>query len=388
MKNGILILALVSAAFAATAAAGPGKSSAPMDPPPSVAGAGPRWRVGLGAQWRSLDRLSLRTSPHAGRALPGRFVEGPSSRLPKVGKEGVPGDRAYKDGFVRMDEGSGQDSSTWWWGYNSEDQISADTLRLHAEGSRTSYESGAYTDSLDREFEDENGFGPVLEAGVEWRLSSHWLAGAAFGFSWMNAEVKGEAPLLGAFQRSEYYRLSITDSYALEGVIPPSAPYSGTREGPGPLLRNTPSRHQTETPASENEAVFRSLADVSLDTDIFNFNLGPTLAYERGALHLQAGAALEVDVVSWELNATESLRVTTRSGSRELSRWHDSDSGTRVLPGLGLGGVASWRVTRSLDVSASARWRAMREFDVKAGRTEAALDTSGWSLGLTLGWSF
>jgi hypothetical protein len=50
---------------------------------------------------------------------------------------------------------------------------------------------------------------------------------------------------------------TITDTYSLNGVVPPSAPYSGTFLGPGPLIPNAPfSRSITVVPEPSSVALW------------------------------------------------------------------------------------------------------------------------------------
>lgn len=387
MKLDAVAGAMLWLLLGSAAIAGPDKAPVAQNPLMPTASPGPRWRVGLGAQWRSIDRLSLHVSPHARLSRFGNFVHDAREKFPGAGSAGASGNRRYGDGFVFADDGSAVDGTTWWWGYENASQVHGDSLVFLAQGTSTTASSSGRSDSLDQEF-DEDGFGPILELGVDWQLSETWLAGIDFTFSWLGVDARERGQLASSSQQSTSYTITETDTYALHGIVPPAAPYAGSQDGPGPVIDATPTRSRRTTIDRQHQALLTNAAEVSLSADVYNFSLGPSVSWKRGRLTLRGRVAVELDVVSWKQSTTETAMVAGPSGTRRLAHWTDSSSGTTVVPGVGLGASAACSITPSIDLSAFAKWRAMDSFETQAGRTRASLDTSGFAVGLTLGYSF
>jgi hypothetical protein len=251
------------------------------------------------------------------------------------------------------------DGTTWWWGYQNASQVRGDFLVFTAQGTSTAASSFQQRESLDPDFEAEGGLGPVLELAVDWQFSEEWLAGIDFTFSWLGIDVADRGRLAFASQQSSTFRISETDTFALGGIVPPPAPYSGTEAGPGPVIDNNPARTRQEALVRRREAFLDSVADASFSADVCNFSLGPSVTWKHGRLSIRGTAGLELDVVAWDLSTTETVIVSRPSGSRQLARWKDSSSATTLVPGVGLGASVTWDLTPSLDLTAFARFRAM-----------------------------
>ena len=368
------------------AGAGAGEVAGPTGPAAAVPGVGgPRWRVGLGAQWRAVERLSLQASPRASLGAAGRLVDRAGGHRPDNGPAGATGDRRYGDGFVYEDEGTAQDGGTWWWGYESASQVQGDTLSFTAEGDYTTASSWGRAEAWRGEGGAEDGGGPVLEVGADWDGPGDWRPGWAFSFSQMGLESEERAVLFSGGQQSSHYLIRETDRYALAGVVVPLAPYQGSKAGPGPVIDNIPTRSRRDSLLQQREEWLASEVEVNFAAEVYNFSLGTTLAWERGRWSWQGGVGLEVDVVSWDLASREVLRASGSGGERRLAGWQDGAGGTAVVCGLGLGGRAAWQWRPGWEVAGLAKWRAMERFEVSRGQAGATLNSGGWSVGLTLG---
>lgn len=389
MKAVISFASAWSFLLASVAGVGAGELAVPTGPAAAaVVPGGPRWRVGLGVQWRAMDRLSLQASPHANLGVVGNLVDAPRERLPANGPEGATGDRRYVDGFVYADEGTVRDGTTWWWGYQSASQVQGDTLSFTAEGDYTTATSSGREAAWDQGGSSEDGFGPVLEVEADWAGPGDWRLGMAFSFSYLGLGSGERDALFSGRQQSLGYSILETDRYALQGVVVPSAPYEGSRDGPGPVIDNLPARSRRDTLVRQREARFESVTEIDFGAQVYNFSLGSTLAWERGCVSLQGSAALELDVVSWDLASREILTASGSDGSRRMVRWQDRAAGTAMVPGLGLGARAAWQWRPGWDLAGVVKWRAMENLAVDNGKTAASLNSGGWSLGLTLGYNF
>lgn len=166
----------------------------------------------------------------------------------------------YNDGFVQPDFGGAASGKTWNWGYNSAGQIAGDNVLLHR------YDSVPATGNRDL-----NGANPLVGGEI--------VGGYQFpGFTWLSKPVRVSVEMAyGYSQSSEDMGFNSTgtvgystDSYALNGVIAPQAPYAGTLLGPGPLVDLN----------ANNHALLSSAAATSfsghLDTKFQNLRLGPS----------------------------------------------------------------------------------------------------------------
>lgn len=138
-------------------------------------------------------------------------------------------DRDYADGFVRRDAAGNDGGKTWNWGYTRDAQVSTDGSTL----TQTGYTGNPYADSSDRSEDPQYGaeliYGRILGeiAGAKWGLE--------LGVNWSTFDVDDTSRLSGSITR-------VTDAYALDGILPPAAPYAGSFDGPGPLISDTPTR--------------------------------------------------------------------------------------------------------------------------------------------------
>jgi hypothetical protein len=178
----------------------------------------------------------------------------------------------YDDGFVKVDSSGNQGGQTWNWGYQHASQVSGGDILMHS----TAIEGGN-----ERSTDDPNlgfDFNYVRDLG-----HYHWGQwGLKIGSGYTHVNVRDNDPMS---VKSE----TITDTYALNGVTPPVAPYSGSFNGPGPVLGSQPISHSldaTETILSGNHNVNASLVDV---------RLGPSVnvpLFKRFSVQASGGAAI------------------------------------------------------------------------------------------------
>jgi hypothetical protein len=167
----------------------------------------------------------------------------------------------------------------------------------------------------------------------------------------------------------------ITDSFALNGVIPPGAGYNGTFAGPGPLLGDTPTRTITSDTLTSKER---------LSGEVFAFRLGPFAEWEVGdklKVSLSAGVTLAPTSVDYEFSETTQNALggtTTTTGS---------SSTTQLLYGGYVGSMLHYDLDEQWGLHVGAQFQSLNSLELSAGTRTARLD-QGVTLYGTAGVSF
>jgi hypothetical protein len=156
---------------------------------------------------------------------------------------------------------------------------------------------------------------------------------------------------------------TITDSFNLNGVLPPLAPYAGTFLGPGPLLGDTPTRTTGSTVASISGN--RNL-DVSLYVSTFGTYLALPVTKKLDVM-LEGGGVLAIASGSYTYEST----VTVPGVGTQVS--HGGKNSTRLLPGVFSSVGLAWHLTDQFSLQTSVRYQFMRQFSLMANGSHANL---------------
>ena len=187
----------------------------------------------------------------------------------------------YDDGYNRVDSSGSFGGQTTFWGYIKDSQYDA----AGDGGNGTITMSSAYsTMHAGHSAGESDGAQPALEAYWKTDLAGEgrWNIGFRAALGWQHIEVDSAA----------HYGTSVTtvsDQYALAGVIPPGSPFSGSYEGPNALLGDDPMRTVLSAPGSD--VMLRQ----SIEADLFTLNLGAALSIdlsERLSTVISAGPTL------------------------------------------------------------------------------------------------
>jgi uncharacterized protein YgiM (DUF1202 family) len=225
----------------------------------------------------------------------------------------------YNDGYVLPSSRGNIDGYTWNWGYRDASQYDVANDRLVL--SRSSVISGG-TDHNTSDSDMNQG----VEFGYHRILWEHPDQDARLGFE----ATFGYGSMTFSDNRSQTADVRIDqDAYALQGVHPPGAPYSGTFQGPGPLLFSGPQALPSVTIA--NGAMISSMR--TLNSDIYNLRLGLRLGVDlTPRLFGMASAGLAIMMVDGDFSYHDTW------GNLQATGHQDRFS---VLPGgyvgLGLG---------------------------------------------------
>lgn len=204
---------------------------------------------------------------------------------------------AYDNGYVKPDVG-GSATSTWNWGYNSAAQIQGGDLVLQRIDGNPRVGGTAAS-------KDDPRWGGELVSGFEFARFNIGRREARFGFE---AGYSYTGLTSSTRAASTATVIETVDHFALNGVLPPVAPYQGTAAGPGPLISLTTSSH-----TAISSAATASL-DSRLESEFHTFRVGPWISVPlsgRLSLGLSAGYATIYANSSWDL--TESLSYANPS---------------------------------------------------------------------------
>lgn len=266
----------------------------------------------------------------------------------------------YLDGFVRPDINGGADGQTWYWSYQYASQIVDGQLELHrvaglpGEGTTSRTDDGA-----------QGGFEVLYgrELG-RFRIGTRSAAwGLELGVTSLNPKLEARDRFAGtALVRSE--------RFDFHGIVPPSAPYAGTFEGPGPLLDLAPVSSRLDPVEAVTE--IRS----TLDTLLVGAKFGPFLEIPlRNRLQLNFSAGVAALATFADFEYTETAQIAGLPGGSLTRR------GERSEDNFELGGYAQVSLTYALSdflsVFAGGQYLYLNDLETRAGSKEATLEFSG-----------
>jgi hypothetical protein len=286
---------------------------------------------------------------------------GSGGALPPGPGAGSALDHQYSDGFVNVDSSGNKGGVTWNWGYDHASQVSGGDVLMHATGGMAGGNE-SMTDNPDPGFNLDY----VRDLGHQsW---GRW--GIKFGVGYTPIDIRDNDPMTVS-------AVSITDKYALSGVTPPNAPYSGSFGGPGPVLGSEPI---SRTTADTGAASVTGSHDIS--AALFDVRLGPTAHIPLGkGFSVEGAGGFALGIASSRFSFSEST-----GGGVPVSA---SDSRTGLLPGafgeLGFG----YRIGNSVSVFTGAQFEYLGDFNQSAAGRDAKLDLGSvlfYELGLQ--WHF
>ncbi|MFU8849121.1 MAG: hypothetical protein ACNA77_10465 [Opitutales bacterium] len=313
----------------------------------------------------NLNRISF--GPRVGFNIKAEFSNNPTAFTP--GALTAPGDaigginHEYDDGYVRVDSSGNAGGTTWNWGYVDNTQVVGDTMEFHASQANAAHGPSNSTAEDDPQYGVE-----LIYQRLVAPLGHSGLWGWEAAFSFTDLDIDHSSRGTGA-------NTVITDSYALNGVVPPMAPHNGTFAGPGALLGDTPTRTITSDTMTSRE---------SLTGEIFAFRFGPFAEWdvgERLSVSLGAGLTLAPTMLDYKFSETteNALGGTTNNSG--------SSSKTRLLYGGYINTMLRYDIDGSWGFFAGAQFQNMSSMKLSSGTREARLDQSATLYG-TAGLSF
>jgi hypothetical protein len=271
----------------------------------------------------------------------------PSSPGPATGG-GV--NRSYADGYVNVDSSGNTGHQTWNWGYQNASQVQGSTLTMHSV-------SSTVIGTLSRNDDPNPGFDLAFGRHLGTVLGGKWGLQGAFDFTTIS--IHDSQPGIGT-------ATSISDAYSLGAVIPPLMPYSGSYNGPGPLLGDTPTRTMAST-------TVLTTGQRTLEAQVCALRAGPYYEFpigRRWSGRLGGGLVLAVANTQYAFNETMTF------GNGLVANNAGSSSGAELRAGGYLEGKLLFAVTPDTSLFAGAQYENLGTFSRTAGSEQAQLDMS------------
>lgn len=164
--------------------------------------------------------------------------------------------RSYDNGYNRVDISGNAGGQTWYWGYSSPNSAQPNALVLQSDSTPDTAHSGMYQNHPQSGV--ELNYSRELTRGKKWRMGVE----GAFGYMFLSFHDT---------QTVNYFVNRTSDSFTLNGIIPPEPPYNGTFEGPGAVIGSEPVNRTT----TEISGAATIMGDRRLDANIFMLHLGP-----------------------------------------------------------------------------------------------------------------
>jgi hypothetical protein len=262
----------------------------------------------------------------------------------------------YDDGFVLPDVSGGAGGKTWNWGYLSENQIVGDQLDMHTLTDSPSVgRTGDSGDGLQAGFEIM--YGRQLGSFKIGKRTAAW--GIEAGFSSLNAQLETDNQYAGMMAVR-------TASYGLGGIVAPTPPYSGSFDGPGPLIDLQPSS------VRETDAYATSRLQSEIDSWMFGLKLGPFLEVPISKRFTgKLGVGVAALAVQSDFAVQQQVRVPGIPDSSLF--WESSTSQTDFVIGAYGEATVIYSINEFLSVYAGAQYQFLNDVTVETGGTQATI---------------
>lgn len=296
--------------------------------------------------------------------------------------------RKYDDGFVFIDPGTADPESyipglTWYWGYQSDSQYQNGELAFHG-GQSDRHTIQTLQVSADEHSEDDSAFGLDLSASRSlWRLGAVQV-GVEAGCAWFaERSYSYEGRQAVASERTTHQQY--VDYYGGNQYTPESGPYSGSYDGPGPLIRNEPDRRESVV-SYDHESVW--MADYAVDTKVrhMEFRLGPNASL---SLSDRVDVRVAPMLLAAYVDAESTTRVAVESPSAGTLVEEARTETSEWVWGMGLVVGADVELGRGWTVGVQVDRTWWDEgVSVNASPFETTVDLGEWSATATVGWRF
>ena len=266
----------------------------------------------------------------------------------------------YNDGYVLLDGSGDAGGLTSNWGYPNASQVVGNSMQFHAIQSDASS-----SPSDDPQFGAELVYQRVL-GSLSPALSGCWGLETGFGFTHIDLRDNQSGNVSAT-----------TDSYSLNGVLPPAAGYNGTPNGPGALLGDTPTRTATPGTLTTHD---------KLAGQLFSFRLGPFVEWHFSSkLSLSGSAGLTLAPTTLDYDFSENASLS--GGGNFAASGHACK--TELLYGPYVGGTLRYDFDKCLSAFVGAQFQNLTALDMSVNGRSARFDPgAAIYLSAGIGWKF
>jgi len=354
------------------------------------------WRMGFGSSYRIMGGVQFNTGSYSSLQPLPQLVPSGSVSEPYGPASGF-ADRTYDNGFVFQDintgtPGAALPGTTAFWGYNDNNQVQGGNLVFTGTGTSTIFsQTVANAANPAWKEEREGAVTPSVDITGMIELGKGWHLGGQFGFLAPRMKMQGTSSTYRATQQSQAFTNTVIDSYDLQGVIPPLAPYAGVFNpvGPFPVIDNVPtSRLMTSVLTGTQTGIFTNSIRQSLELDFYIFSLGPVLEFEHGPWSVGSSFGFALNLVDWRASFQEELTGSSAGTTTTVARWRARNSGLDVLGGFYLQWQTAYAITPHISLSIFGRhdWMNSLSGSVGASSYKAVLD--GFTFGTAVQFRF
>lgn len=365
--------------------------------PPEPARSTFELRIEVGAAYRTFGDVKFDTGWNSGPSDVPQILPSGSSNTPFGPQTGF-ADRTYLDGFVRRDANTEDPNSflpgtTAFWSYLHNAQVQGGNLVFHGTGDSSSFSQetssrgpSQWTDA------DNESASPVLRLVLSYPLTQNFDLGGSLGFMFASISSEKTSTTFQASQSYEQRSLFVTDRYALNGVIPPLAPYTGVFNppGPAPLINNVPSQRSVVSSLIDSRsASFANKIHESFDLDLYTLSLGPTLRFHHERFELALSTGMAFNIADWDAKYSERLTAKPSSGrQRKIRQWTDHNGGTKFLPGFYLQTEIGYQLCSWCSVSAFGRYDWTKTLRAEVGPSSFSSNLDSFTVGGSVNFTF
>jgi len=298
-------------------------------------------------------------------ALVGMNISANFSMKGQFGVANPPG--FYDANDYVLADATGDKDYTANWAYSSSSQIKGNDLVM----------TGASSFSTTGSSQSDGGFQPGLDMAYGgnlwyWR---HARVGWDLGFSWLPIDIISHQSFVGTVNQTQYsYDIS-----GLQGQIP-SAPYTGAKNGLGPLIPRSPS--STATLASSQGIVSGTH---ELDVSLYTLRLGPTMFWDltdRTSISFGVGPAVGLVDGDYKYNEFITANGHSTPNSGKIS-------GDDIVFGGYVNATFLYHLQKNGDIYLSAQYMPMTDAAISGAGREGDLQLNGQLyISLGINWPF
>jgi hypothetical protein len=276
----------------------------------------------------------------------------------------------YEDGYLLTDASGNHGHQTWFWGYDdSSRQVSGNNILLSRDTLKTP------STSLD----DLPSFGGELVYTRMLGRIDRWRYGFEIAANYLNVSVYDDSRSAASLKHT-------TDAYPYTpGTSPPeatpSAPYQGSRKGPGFVVGDSPNSSSTPVPGAAT-AVGRH----KFVGDLWGFRLGPYLEFPvTPEFKLSLSGGLAGGLMDAEVSWTEKVTLNGVSAGSLHGGGNDCD----MLWGAYAAVNATWELDRHWSLVSSVQFQYLENYRHSfSGRTVEAKLNNAFFVNIGIGYRF